>query len=256
MLKGLLDAYRYLGNPGFLELAFKNFSFIKNHLLLPDSSLKHTASEKGPGIPGYLEDYATLAEALICFYEVTFDEEYLSMSRKITDRAIAHFQDEDSGMFFFTSDEEEALIRRTIEVTDNVIPASNSIMAHNLFRMSRYYPSANYETLARTMLLNVHPQFENYAPNHANWMQLLLFFRDAYFEIAVVGPDYLEKAEALRQKYVPNCSLAGCKEQSQLPLLQGRFAEGKTLIYVCRNNSCQLPVETPAEALDQINNIS
>ncbi|NNF20203.1 MAG: thioredoxin domain-containing protein, partial [Flavobacteriaceae bacterium] len=106
MLKGLLDAYRYLGNPGFLDLALKNFSFIKTHLLLPDQSLKHTASEKGPGIPGYLEDYATLAEALICFYEVTFDEEYLSMSRKIIDRAITHFQDEGSGMFFFTSDEE------------------------------------------------------------------------------------------------------------------------------------------------------
>ncbi|WP_373073846.1 thioredoxin domain-containing protein [Zeaxanthinibacter enoshimensis] len=252
MLKGLLDAFRYLENSEYLDLARINIKFIEEKLLNPDYSLKHAYSKKGRTIPGYLEDYATLADALITFYELTFEEKWLSMARKLTDRTITHFADEESGLFFFTSDEEEVLIRRTLEVTDNVIPASNSIMAHNLFRLSRYFPSSGYEAMAKTMLINIHPQFENYAPSHANWMQLLLFFSEPYFEIAVVGDDYEQRARELRKEFIPNCSLAGTRDKSEIPLLRERHTPGKTLIYICRNNSCQLPVTSAAEALDQI----
>jgi uncharacterized protein YyaL (SSP411 family) len=39
-------------------------------------------------------------------------------------------------------------------------------------------------------------------------------------------------------------------EASDLLLLQGRWQAGRTLIYVCRNQACLLPVETLDAALD------
>ena len=58
-------------------------------------------------------------------------------------------------MFFFTSDEDPALIARKMEVNDNVIPASNSAMANNLFVLGHHYDRADYNEKAIQMLNNV-----------------------------------------------------------------------------------------------------
>jgi len=45
----------------------------------------------------------------------------------------------------------------------------------------------------------------------------------------------------------------GSESVSQLPLLKDRNPkENETLIYVCYNKTCKLPVKTVAEALDQL----
>ncbi|MFM2305631.1 MAG: hypothetical protein RLZZ367_300, partial [Bacteroidota bacterium] len=63
-------------------------------------------------------------------------------------------------------------------------------------------------------------------------------------------------AETLRrelsQHFLPNAVILGSTSQSQLPLLQGKFQQGLSLIYVCYNKTCQLPVPTVAEALAQV----
>ena len=58
-------------------------------------------------------------------------------------------------MFFFTSDEDPALIARKMQVNDNVIPASNSVMANNLFVLSHHYGREDYKDKALQMLNNV-----------------------------------------------------------------------------------------------------
>jgi hypothetical protein len=37
-----------------------------------------------------------------------------------------------------------------------------------------------------------------------------------------------------------------------LPLLENKLVEGRTIIYVCRNNVCKLPVENVDDALGQM----
>ena len=43
----------------------------------------------------------------------------------------------------------DSLVARSIEYTDNVIPASNSIMAKNLFKLSHYF---NNEHFSKTVI--------------------------------------------------------------------------------------------------------
>jgi len=53
---------------------------------------------------------------------------------------------------------------------------------------------------------------------------------------------------------LPRKILAGLANgKSKLPLLENRYAENETLIYVCENYACRLPVETESEALQFIN---
>ncbi|MFK5972137.1 MAG: thioredoxin domain-containing protein [Flavobacteriaceae bacterium] len=252
MLKGLVDAYRYLGNEEYLNLALKNANFIEANLTQGDGGLFHNYKNGKHSINGYLEDYATIIDAYIGLYEVTFDEQWLSRAKALTDYCILYFFDAESKMFFFTSKKYDYVIRRTIETSDNVVPASNSIMAKNLFRLSKLFLDENYDEIALQMLKNVQDNFDKNAQSHANWMQLALYFNQAFYEVAIVGKTYKEKAKKLSSTYLPNTIIAGTEKDSDLFVLQHRFTENSTLIYVCQHGSCKLPVEQIEEVLDQI----
>ena len=62
-----------------------------------------------------------------------------------------------------------------------------------------------------------------------------------FYEVAIVGKDAHAKALELNRKYVPNKLFLGSFESSEMELLQEKFVQGTTMIYVCENKACQLP---------------
>jgi len=252
MLKGYVDAYRVFNDPHFLDIAIKNATFLADNLLKEDGSLYRNFKNNTASINGYLEDYATLIDAYIALYESTFDEKWLHLSKQLTDTAFDAFYNTDAGMFYFTSSEDTQLITRKMEVEDNVIPASNSIMARNLFRLSHFYGNEYYLKTSKQMLHNMVGPMENYASGYSNWMQLYLDLTYGFYEVAISGPDALAKARGINQQYIPNKLFCGDVKESTLPLLQYRYDAGETFIYVCVNNACKLPTKTAEEALQQL----
>jgi uncharacterized protein YyaL (SSP411 family) len=253
MLKGLVDAYRYLDTEEYLALALKNANFIHNNLMKPDGGLFHNHKNGKSNINGYLEDYAAVIDAFIGLFEVTYDEKWLSRSKALALYCQENFFDANSQLFFFTSKQDDFIIRRTIETSDNVIPASNSIMAINLFKLSKLFPEEKFGDIALQMLKNVQGQFDKNAQNHANWLQLNLFLSKPFYEIAVAGEKYQEKTKELQGQYLPNTIMAAAKKKSTVSILQNRFVADKTLIYVCLHGSCKLPVTEAKEALTLLN---
>jgi uncharacterized protein len=67
--------------------------------------------------------------------------------------------------------------------------------------------------------------------------------------VAIVGTDVTKKIKALNSYYLPNKLIIGSDSENNLPLLQNRYVEGKTLIYVCVNKACKLPVEEVEKAV-------
>ncbi|MEY5069554.1 MAG: hypothetical protein RLZ47_1416, partial [Bacteroidota bacterium] len=171
-------------------------------------------------------------------------------AKLLADYAIAHFADESSGMFFYTSDQAEALIARKQEIMDNVIPASNSVMAHVLMKLGHLYDESAYLARAEQMLRNVHPKIKTYGSAYSNWANLLLNQVFGYNEIAITGNDFEQKRAELDRYYIPNKILLGGSAGS-LPLLQDKWGD-ETRIFVCRNKTCQLPATQVSEALKQI----
>ena len=91
MLKGLVDAYRYLGHEKYLKLALKNARFIEDNLTKNDGGLYHNHKNGKSTINGYLEDYASVIEAYIGLYEIRFDENWLRRAEELTGYCMAHF---------------------------------------------------------------------------------------------------------------------------------------------------------------------
>jgi len=254
MLKGYIDAYRVFQKKEYLNIALKNANFIATELTQPSGALFRTHKEGNSTLTAYLEDYAAVIDAYIALFETTADVQWLNKAKNLADYTLAHFKNEENGMFYFTSDESKGLVTRTTEVTDNVIPASNSIMAKNFFKLSHYFLNRTYTDTAVTMLNNVQGDMAQYPTAYSNWLDLLLNFTQPYYEIIVVGPEADERLRELEKQYIPNALLAASTIKSESEIFKGRYLENETLIYVCVNNACKLPVSSVSEALKLLKN--
>jgi len=252
MLKAYSDAYRVFNEEAYLEAALKNANFIADKQLKGDGSLYHSYKDGKSTINGYLEDYATTIEAFITLYENTFDEKWLNKARDLSNYTFDHFFDDTNKMFFFTSDEDVSLVTRNVEYRDNVVPASNSIMAKNLFKLSHYFDNESYANTAKTMLNNISAEMESYPSSFSNWLDLMLNYTNNYYEVAIAGTNAFSKIHELNETYVPNKILAATETENEMPLLLNRFNDDETMIFVCVNKACKLPVSEVEDALKLI----
>jgi uncharacterized protein YyaL (SSP411 family) len=251
MIGGLTDAARIFNDDELLKLAESQMAFILEKQLRSDGGLNHNYKEGTSNINGYLEDYSFVIEALIKLYESTFNEEYLQKALKLTDYTFTHFFDDNSKMFYFTSDEDAPLVARSYETSDNVIPASNSAMARNLFYLGHYYYNNDFLDKSKTMLHNVQKNFLENGSSYSNWGILMLHQTQPYFEVAITGKKSLDLMHDMESYYVPNKLLMGAEKSSKLPLLEGKFFD-HSMVFVCVDKSCQMPVEQAEDAIKQM----
>lgn len=251
MIKGFTDAYKTFQEPEFLETALSNAAFICETLWVDEKKLSRTSTNGKVAIDAFLEDYAHLISAFISLYENTFDEKWVQFAKKLAATCYERFYDDNSGMFFFSSsgEGEKQLISKTMEVRDNVIPASNSVMAKNLFWLGTFYNEKIYLDTSRQMLKTILPEIEQYPPGCSNWLDLMLYFTHPFFEVVVVGHEAINKKMQLNAYYTPNTLNAGSISENNSPLTANRFVSEKTYFYLCTKGSCQLPVESVNELM-------
>ena len=250
MIKALADAAQVLNNDSYYERAKKAANFILNNLMDEDGTLFRNYKNRKASINGFLDDYAFLIEALMALYETDFNEAWLNEAKELTEYVLSNFTDENNVMFFYTSNKGENLIARKHEIMDNVIPASNSVMAQNLHKLGLLFDEENYIAKAQAMLKAVQPRIKAYGSAYSNWSIQLLNEVYGVNEIAIAGLDFRKVKKEFDQQYIPNkITLAGTK--STLPLLKHKQSE-QTKIYICRNKTCQLPVGSIDEALKHI----
>jgi len=250
MITAYCDAYTAFGAKEYRESAEKAMDFILDKMQKKDSSLYHTYKDEEAKINAYLDDYAFMIDALMRLYEIGSGNKYLFKAKELTDFAISKFIDKKSGMFFFTSSDDEVLVTRKIEIFDNVIPASNSVMARDLFKISHYFLDNKYKTISEQMLHNTQSKFKQYGASMSNWGLLMMDFIGPNYEVVINGTNAEKILHSMQQEYLPNVIWASDdKENTKISLLESRFVKDKTLIYVCVNNACQLPVDSSKEAL-------
>ena len=107
--------------------------------------------------------------------------------------------------------------------------------------------------MSNQLVNNIKSDINNYGPGYSNWSILLLDNLYSFYEIAIVG----EKCDVLKRKllskYLPNKILIGTKKESALSILDQKYNDNQTLIYVCESGVCKLPVKKLDDALELIN---
>ncbi|MBK5279466.1 MAG: thioredoxin domain-containing protein, partial [Bacteroidia bacterium] len=201
MLDGYLGAYFALGKSEYLQIALVNARFLEKNMMRPGGQLWRNHKDGKSSIDAFLDDYALLAKAYVRLYEATFDIHWLELARSITDYATDHFRDSRSGMFYYTSDDSEFMVARKMELTDNVIPSSNSVMAEVLYRLGEYFDQDEYRNFSKAMLSQVSKDVATSGAYYANWARLMGLVTFESFDVAIMGEDTMEKRQQLLSHY-------------------------------------------------------
>jgi uncharacterized protein YyaL (SSP411 family) len=252
MITGYIDAYFALQNEAYLDKAIAAGEFLISNQIQKEGNILRNYKNGKSTINGFLDDYSHTILAFIKLYEATFDETWLYKAKDLKKYVLAHFSDESTQMFFYTSNLDKQLIARKMELSDNVIPASNSSMAHALFLLGQYFYNEEDLVRAQQMLANSEANMKQYANFYSNWLRLYLLMGEKHFEVAVVGKKALELKMEITKNFIPNKIIMGGKDEGTLELLSGKLMKGKTMIFVCQDKSCQLPVQESVKALTQM----
>jgi uncharacterized protein YyaL (SSP411 family) len=135
MLSSLAYAGRVLQEPAFTAAAERGADFLLSELRATDGLLHSWRAGKA-SIPGYLDDYAFLLDALLELYKTTDDERWLRAAVSLGDEMLERFEDKASGGFFFTSGEHEQLLVRSKNLLGGGnLPVGNGVALLGLLEM-------------------------------------------------------------------------------------------------------------------------
>ena len=102
------------------------------------------------------------------------------------------------------------------------------------------------------MLDNVKQNALTHGTYYANWDIVMAWFASEPYEVAIVGSDFEKLRKEFDKHYLPNVFLLGGSGEGSLTLLKNKSVDGETMIYVCKDKQCQLPVRDVSKALEQI----
>src|SRR5690606_30677688 len=106
--------------------------FIWDKFLGENGEFHHTYKNGEAKFPAFLDDYAELIHALIHLQEITSDNSYLQKAKTLIKYCEDHFNEEETGYFYFTNVQQRDVIIRKKEIYDGAVASGNSLMAWNL----------------------------------------------------------------------------------------------------------------------------
>lgn len=254
-ISGFCKAYQAFPEKRFKSAAEDCLGWLLKNMLNEKGQLLHNYKNEKSTINGYLEDYAFSIQALVDLFETFANDEHLDVAKKLCLTVEEEFNDPASPLYFFTSSKDRNLITRTREITDNVIPASNSVLAKCFFRIGKLTEDREIVEKALKMVQAVGPKIPEYPQYYSNWLDLAANFAFPFYEIAICGNDFQNKLQELQLEYLPDAVLAGGEKISSVEILKDRFKENQTLTYVCEEGKCLQPVETKEAVLGQIRQV-
>ncbi|HTD78626.1 MAG TPA: thioredoxin domain-containing protein, partial [Chloroflexota bacterium] len=262
MLRAFAEAGRVLDRPDLLSIAEANARFLLSRMRSGER-MRRSYKDGRATLAGYLEDQAAVADGLLSLYEATFETRWLDEVRRLMRETLAAFWDAPRGAFFDTAADQEQLVVRPQDVTDNATPSGTSMAVDVLLRGGRLLGEDSWIAIARSSLERLAPTAAKAPLAFGRLLAALDFELGRPVELAVIGPLADAKTRRLldvaRLRYLPNRLLAAAPDGDGrgIPLLAERRAlNGAATAYLCEGFVCQSPTTDPAELQRQLETFS
>lgn len=251
LLEAFCDAFNAFEDEEFYSEAEKLGYWMNENTFRKAGGLWHVNHDNGPDIEGFLEDYATVASAYLKLYQTTFDDQWIIKVRHLLQYVQIHFEDNNNALYYFSDEQFSSIINRKKEVSDNVIPASNSILARAFIGYGKIIGDTEYIDRGEQMIEQIASRFNDYGPGFSNWGMAAMEFVYPNYELAFTGEKALLNRSAFAQQYFPNVKTYG-GDAEYVPTLEGKGENGKNLMYLCTVGACQKPSDSLEEIYEQI----
>ncbi len=253
MIAALALAGTTFGQPKWIAMAERAFAFITGPMAR-SGRLAHAWRDGKSVFPGLASDYAAVTKAALALHAATLDPKYLAEAERLVALARAHHWNAAEPGYYLSADDAEALIIRPRATNDDATPSATGLLAQDLVRLWRLTGNDDYRRDADAILeAGATATAENLFASTSllNAMDLRLGATDIIV-VTPKGRDASALLAAVRKQWSPNLVLSMHTGAASLP--PGHPASGKTpagdkpTVYVCRGETCSLPV-TDAEAV-------
>jgi len=243
MIQGLCAAYQATGDAASLAAARSAADFLARHLGDGRGGLRRAWRDGVARVPGFLDDYAFVANGLFDLYECAFEPADLERAMALVDQILDRFWDDG---LYYTPRDGERLVHRPLSPFDNAWPSGTSEAVLALFRAEALAGASRYGERARRVLERLQPAMQRNAFGFAHLLAAREFQDWGPVSVQFRGGTQAAGAliAAVHRLYHPGRVLA---VEGPAP---GAPQEAGAAI-VCRDQTCQPPVTTP-EALQSL----
>jgi uncharacterized protein len=225
-------------------------------LMSTDDRLAHSYRAGKRIFPGLATDYAALIKAALSLHAATQERPFLADAERLTASLRAHHWDENNPGYFLTADDADHLILRPRANIDEATPSASSLMGANLARLWRLTGNDDYRRDLDDMLQESAGEAAANlfaATGTLNSLDLRLNAIDVIIA-KPPGTDATILLDEIRRHWSPNLFLSIHEDLSELPKAHpgsGKLpVDGKVTAYICRGETCSLPVTDPAQLAD------
>jgi uncharacterized protein YyaL (SSP411 family) len=269
MIDAMARAGAALDEPKYVQAAATASKFILTKMRREDKRLLHTWRAGKAKLDAYLDDYASLANALVSVYEATGNEHWIDEAVHLVDIILHLFADPAGGGFFYTAADHEQLITRTKELTDSSVPSGNALAANALLRLGQLLGRGDFLDAAENVMAAATPIMRQASTAAGQMLIALDRYLGPSHELVLVGDQSRDAtqqaAAAVWQRYLPRCVVAVRDTNAQTKVaksarLDELFAgkeskDGQPVLYACQDFACQEPavgLEAIRAKLEQI----
>ena len=260
MMAAMAEAAAVFDRQDYLAAARDNAAFILERMMR-DDRLRRTDGNSENGAQGFLDDYSHLIDGLLALHASDGDIRWLTEAEKLTRQAVALFWDPLQNRFYDTGADQQNLIIRPRDVTDNALPSGHSMITGVLARLAIITGDGDLRTMASDTLRSVREIMLQFPTGAGHWLSVLDFYLSPQKEIVIITPDQPTAADEMLRRlattYHTNTIIISAPESdaatSPWPVFQSRPAiDNKPTAYVCQNYTCQLPTTNPSAMLSQL----
>ncbi len=259
IISALSKAAGALREPTYLDLAVKAATFIRQNLFDPAAQKLYRRWKGGERkILAHQSDFAFLAAGLIDLFQVSGQTEWLEWAASLHELHNELFLDNKHGGYFMTLHHPDLLIRMQ-EDSDGVIPSGNSAAALNGLKLSRLMDREDFLMAAEKTI----GRFSNLLSHYPTALTTMLLAMDFLYkgetQIVIWGELDREETRSMTESVfdrflgshliVPVSPGDSQKKLARIvPFIENmRGPEGKATVFVCKNFTCEKPVQEPSE---------
>jgi uncharacterized protein len=153
MISAFGKAGAVLAEPRYTDAARRAADFLSRRMYDAGTGILLRRYRQGEAaIPGFLDDYAFFAQALLDLYETSFEWRDLELAIRLTEKMVELFEDREHGAFYSTAAGDPTLVMRIKEDYDGAEPSGNSIAVLNLLRLAQITDRPDFRASAARAL--------------------------------------------------------------------------------------------------------
>ncbi|XP_071525770.1 spermatogenesis-associated protein 20 isoform X2 [Panulirus ornatus] len=272
MIGAMGRAGAVLGDETYLQRALQAAEFVKSYLY-KDGKLFRAAYAApndevsvGSCIGGFADDYAWIIRGFLNLYEATLDTNWLELAEELQDKQNELFWDSDGTGYFMTQSGDESILLRIKEDQDGAEPSANSVSVGNLVRLSPLLDRPDYRAKAEAIFCLFSDRLKKIPIALPEMTTSLLLHQKPPEQIILAGKngtDSLRKMLQVIHREANPWHVIMLADDNHESFMYARHSSlgnyhpktaDETLVYVCQNFRCLLPMNTPEQLKEQLKN--